>query len=316
MNLNIGFIGLGAMGYGMASNIRKKMPKDGVLYIFDVDLSVCHKFKEEFGGYGKVEIVDNAKEAAENSAGVVSVLPSAAIVRDTFLNETTGIIASKKNGERLLLECSTIDSSSAQSIGRQVVAAMSGVYIDGPVSGGAPGATSGTLSFMLGHPKPGPNPSTAEKCLLGMVLMMGHPQKLFWCGELGSGTTAKIVNNYLSGTILLANCEAMALGVRAGLDPKLLFEVVSNSTGQSFMFSNVNPVPGLSPDAPASRDYQGGFREPMMIKDMTLAIDAAEAVGVNPSLAKAARYVYREASEDPYCAQRDATVVYHWLSRK
>lgn len=130
------------------------------------------------------------------------------------------------------------------------------------------------------------------------------------------GATAKIVNNYLSGTILLANCEAMALGVRSGLDPKVLFDIVSNSTGQSFMFSNVNPVPGVSPDAPSNRDYQGGFREPMMIKDMTLAVEACEAVGVKPSLAKAAREVYQEASKDSYCGTRDATVVYEWLSRR
>jgi 3-hydroxyisobutyrate dehydrogenase len=145
---------------------------------------------------------------------------------------------------------------------------------------------------------------------------MADPNKLFWCGELGKGATAKIVNNYLSGTILLANCEAMALGVKSGLDPKLLYRVVTNSTGQSFMFSNVNPVPGLSPDAPASHDYRGGFREPMMIKDMTLAIEAAKAARVKPSLAEAAVEVYREASMDPYCAERDATVLYHWLVKE
>lgn len=146
--------------------------------------------------------------------------------------------------------------------------------------------------------------------------MMGHADKIFWCGELGKGATAKIVNNYLSGTILLANCEAMALGVRSGLDPQILFDVVSNSTGQSFMFSHVNPVPGLSPNAPSNRDYQGGFREPMMIKDMTLAMEAAETVSVNPSLARAAVDVYREAASDAYCAERDATVVYSWLLKK
>ncbi|KAM5354816.1 hypothetical protein ACJ41O_001462 [Fusarium nematophilum] len=316
MDGNIGFIGLGAMGYGMASNVRKKMPKENALYIFDVDLAVCQKFKDELGGHGKIEIVANARDTAQDSIVVVSILPSAAIVRDTFLNETTGIVTARKNPERVLLECSTIDKHSAQSIGLEAMGASSGVYIDSPVSGGAPGATAGTLSFILGHSQPGPNPSSTDKRLLEIISMMGHPNKIFWCGGLGMGATAKIVNNYLSGTILLANCEAMALGLRSGLDPKTLFDVVSNSTGQSFMFSNVNPVPGLSPDAPSNRDYQGGFREPMMIKDMTLAVDAAEGVGVNPSLAKAARKVYEEASQDRYCAERDATVVYDWLSRK
>lgn len=122
------------MGYGMAANIRKKIPKENVLYIFDVNVSVCDKFKKQFGQYGKIEIVQNAKEATEASLGVVSVLPSAAIVQDTFLNETTGVIAAGANVDRALLECSTVDSPTASSIGRQVMTAKSGMYIDGPVS--------------------------------------------------------------------------------------------------------------------------------------------------------------------------------------
>ena len=182
--------------------------------------------------------------------------------------------------------------------------------------GGEPGAIAGTLSFILGYPEPKSTPNPAEKRLLSLISMMGHPNKLFWLGGLGKGATAKIVNNYLSGVILLANCEAMATGVKSGLDPALLYQVITNSTGQSFMFSQVNPVPGMSLDAPSNRDYQGGFKEPMMIKDMTLAVETAEAVGVHPSLAKAAREVYKEASKDPDCTDRDATVVYRWLTKQ
>ncbi|KAM5357688.1 hypothetical protein ACJZ2D_016016 [Fusarium nematophilum] len=313
MDGNIGFIGLGAMGYGMASNTRRKMSKTQVLYIFDVNPSVCQRFKDELQKSGDVQIASSAKEVAERSVGVISILPSAAIVEKTFLDGITGVVAARKNGQRILIECSTIDNPSAQRIGQEIMGAGSGIYVDSPVSGGAPAAAAGTLSYILGHPEP--NPAT-DKRLLQMVSWMANPEKIFWCGGLGKGTLVKIVNNYLSGTILLANCEAMATGIKSGIDPGLLYRVISNSTGQSFMFSNVNPVPGLSPNkAPSNHDYQGGFREPMMIKDMNLAIDAASAAGIEPSLAKAARAVYQEASKDLYVAERDATAVYQWLIR-
>ena len=124
------------MGYGMASNVRKSMPHECVLYIFDVNTSVCQKFKQDFGSYGDIEIVQEAKNTAENSVAVVSMLPSAAIVRETFLDSSKGVIAARKNSDRVLLECSTIDSTSAQDIGEKTMAAGSGVYIDAPVSVG------------------------------------------------------------------------------------------------------------------------------------------------------------------------------------
>lgn len=133
-------IGLGAMGYGMASNLRKKMHKEKVLYIYDINFLACKKFKMEFEGYGSIEITGNAKDTAEHSIGVVSILPSAAVVRETFLNKTTGLVAAGKDEGRILLECSTIDSISTQDIGTDVMAQASGVYVDGPVSvsGGLP----------------------------------------------------------------------------------------------------------------------------------------------------------------------------------
>lgn len=126
--------GLGAMGYGMASNVRKKMASDNTLYIFDVDRAVCQKFQTEFSSYGKIEIAANARGTADDSVGVVSILPSAPTVRETFLHESTGIIAAKKDRTRVLLECSTISSSSTKRIGLEAMAAESGLYVDGPVS--------------------------------------------------------------------------------------------------------------------------------------------------------------------------------------
>jgi 3-hydroxyisobutyrate dehydrogenase len=131
--------------------------------------------------------------------------------------------------------------------------------------------------------------------------MMGDPQKLFYCGALGAGLAAKISNNYLSCSILLAVAEAMAIGVRSGVDPKLLHEIIHNSTGQTFMADHVQPVPGVVPHAPSSNDYRLGFKTQMMIKDLSLAVQAGYATGIHPSVAEAALRVYEKAAVDAQC---------------
>lgn len=133
------------------------------------------------------------------------------------------------------------------------------------------------------------------------MAMMGSPEKFFYCGKLGAGLAAKISNNYLSGTILLATAEAMAFGIKSGIDKDLLYKVIHNSTGQSFMCDHVNPVPGVVPFAPSSRNYQGGFKAQMMVKDMTLGVNTAMATGIRPTMGAAALELYKESAVDPRC---------------
>lgn len=130
---------------------------------------------------------------------------------------------------------------------------------------------------------------------------MGTPSKFFYCGTLGAGLAAKIANNYLSGTILLATAEAMAIGIKSGIDKHLLYNVIHNSTGQSFMCDRVNPVPGVVAHAPASRDYSGGFKAQMMVKDMTLGVEAGKAVGIRTTTGTAALGLYKESAVDERC---------------
>lgn len=131
--------------------------------------------------------------------------------------------------------------------------------------------------------------------------MMGDPKKFFYCGRLGAGLAAKISNNYLSCSILLAVAEAMAIGTRSGVDEKLLHEVIHHSTGQNFMADNVQPVPGVVPHAPSSNGYRLGFKTQMMIKDLGLGVQAGYATGIKPTIAEAALNVYEKAAVDPQC---------------
>jgi 3-hydroxyisobutyrate dehydrogenase and related beta-hydroxyacid dehydrogenases len=122
------------MGYAMAKNIRKKMAPTGTLYVFDVFGRVCEKFRNEFKSFGPIVIVESPKEAAAMSQTIISIVPGAKEVRDVYLNDLSGVIAAPKNEDRLIMECSTIDSQSSREVGQALRTAGAGTYIDTPVS--------------------------------------------------------------------------------------------------------------------------------------------------------------------------------------
>ena len=144
---------------------------------------------------------------------------------------------------------------------------------------------------MIGHSKPdGSDPvgSQIEKC----IMMMASPSKVFWCGKLGTGLAAKISNNYISCSVLCLIAEAMAIGVRSGVDKKVLQELVHNSSGQTFMGDIVN-------NTPKSLLFGcNGFPVYLMVKDVTLGVEAGKQTGVNPRMAEKALEIWKEAQQD------------------
>lgn len=122
------------MGYAMASNVRKKMPGSSTLYVNDINTAACERFKTEYGSYGPIAIVSTAREAAETAKVVYSIVPGAVDVKKVYLDEQTGVIASKKDAERVLCECSTIDVKSTREVGEALAAKGLGTYVDTPVS--------------------------------------------------------------------------------------------------------------------------------------------------------------------------------------
>ncbi|KAK1918510.1 hypothetical protein CFE70_001163 [Pyrenophora teres f. teres 0-1] len=312
---NYAFIGLGAMGYAMASNLRKKLPPASTLYINDINASALNRFVKEYSSYGPIIPVSTAREAATYSKVLVSIVPGAQDVKAVYLDEKNGVIAAGNNEERILLECSTIDVESTKEVGRRL--GGMGVYIDAPVSGGVPAAEAGTLAMLIGYPPPaassvGGTESQISKRLTNLLAMMGSPDKFFYLHTLGAGLTAKICNNYLSGTILLATAEAMATGVAHGLDPSDLYQVIKNSTGQSWMCDHVMPVPNVQKEywVPSNSGYKPGFKTQMMLKDLGLGIESAKQVGVEPSMAAKALEVWEKAAKDERCIDRDGSSIY------
>lgn len=178
-----------------------------------------------------------------------------------------------------------------------------GRFVDAPMSGGVVGAKAGTLTFMLGAPAS--LVSRAESILL----MMG--KRVLHCGEQGAGLSGKLANNYLLAINNIATAEAMNLGIKWGLDPKVLANLINVSTGKCWPSEINNPVKGVVEGAPANQDYSGGFGISLMKKDLTLAIMAAGEAGAKLELGDRAREVY-ESVEKEYKG-KDFSVVYRYL---
>jgi 3-hydroxyisobutyrate/3-hydroxypropionate dehydrogenase len=150
---------------------------------------------------------------------------------------------------------------------------------------------------MIGHPDDSP----VKPRIKTVAATMGGADRIFFCGRLGNALCAKVANNYIAVINLIAVAEAMNIGIRSGIDKKTMYDIIHNSTGQSFMGDIVCPVPGVVPHAPSSNGYALGFRTEMMPKDLGLALDQAKEVGAPLVLGQPAIDLYRTAGEDPRC---------------
>jgi 3-hydroxyisobutyrate dehydrogenase len=187
-----------------------------------------------------------------------------------------------------LIDSSTIAPDSA----RQVAAAAAErgfEMLDAPVSGGTAGAAAGTLTFMVGG-----SDASFERARPYLEKM---GKAIFHAGPSGAGQTVKVCNNMLLGIQMIGTCEAIRLGIANGMDPKVLSEIMGKSSGRNWVLEVYNPCPGVMENAPASRQYQGGFGVDLMLKDLGLAVENAQATGTGVALGELARTLYRKHSE-------------------
>jgi 3-hydroxyisobutyrate dehydrogenase len=269
----IAFIGLGNMGLPMARNLLKA---GHAVHGFDVH-EAGKAALVEAGGTAEATIA----AAVSGAEVVVSMLPAGPHVREVYLGEG-GVIAAARSGA-LLLDCSTIDVATA----REVIAAAGARGLemaDSPVSGGVMGAAAGTLTFMLGGSETAF--ARAKPVLSGMGKTVIH------AGGPGTGQAAKICNNMMLGVHMISLAEALLLAERLGLSAEKLYEISSVSSGASWSLLNDPPLPGLVPTAAANRGYVPGFSTAMMLKDLRLAQQAAQAVGATTPLGAEAYQLY------------------------
>jgi 3-hydroxyisobutyrate dehydrogenase len=266
----IAFIGLGNMGRPMAANLKK-----AGFQVVGYDVFAAARDGAASDG---IAIAESADGAAKDANVVVTMLQSGKQVLDVW----GGLAKAVKPGT-LLIDCSTIDVESARKA-HEIATAAGALSLDAPVSGGTGGAKAATLTFMTGGSKDAFG--KAEPVLSKMGKRLVH------CGEAGAGQAAKICNNMILGISMIGVCEAFVLAEKLGLSHQALFDVASTSSGQCWSINTYCPVPGPVPAAPSNNDYKPGFAAALMLKDLTLAQEAARAAGAVTPLGAEATQLY------------------------
>ena len=268
----IAFIGLGNMGGGMAANLVKA---GFSVNAFDLAEAALTRASEQ----GCTPFT-SIRDAVAGADAVVSMLPNGSIVDSVYAGDVIG----HAPAGALLLDCSTIDVDTARKVASAAEAAGYAM-VDAPVSGGIAAANGGTLTFMVGGSDAAF--ARAEPILAAMGKAVIH------AGGAGAGQAAKICNNMLLGASMVATCETFAMANKLGLDLQTFFDISSKASGQCWSMTSYCPVPGVGPQTPADNGYQGGFATALMLKDLKLAMAAAESVGAKVPMGSRAAELYQ-----------------------
>jgi 3-hydroxyisobutyrate dehydrogenase len=267
----IAFIGLGNMGGPMAANLVKAGHK-----VTAFDLVAASRDQAKADG---AAIAESSIASVKGADVAITMLPAGKHVMSVW-NEVVPAMAKGA----LIIDCSTIDVESAKAA--HALAAKHGTgSIDAPVSGGTGGAKGATLTFMCG--------GEAKAFAAARPVLENMGKKIVHCGDAGAGQAAKICNNMILAISMIGVSEAFALAEKLGLSHQAMFDVVSTSSGQCWSLTTYCPVPGPVPTSPANNDYKPGFASALMVKDLTLAQDAAKASGAATPLGKHAQEIYR-----------------------
>ncbi|PIA17326.1 3-hydroxyisobutyrate dehydrogenase-like protein mitochondrial precursor [Coemansia reversa NRRL 1564] len=302
----IGFIGLGQMGFHMAKHLQRQ--SDVPFCVYDMNTDAMSQFQAACSTSTRpnIDLASSPADLASKSSVIVTVLPESAHVKDVYTG-SSGILEGIRK-ETLCIDSSTIDTSVSVNVSKQVIAAGARA-VDAPISGGIMGAQAGSLTFMVGSQ----NAEDFEQAKLHLSKM---GKNVVRCGDLGAGQAAKICNNLLLAISMVGTAEAMNLGIRLGLDPAVLASIINTSSGRCWSSDTANPVPGVIATAPSSKDYGGGFKTRLMLKDLGLVANAAKDTKSPLLLGSLAENIYRHIAGNQTMADQDFSVVYQWLARR
>lgn len=291
----LGFIGLGNMGQPMASNLVKA----------GYPVTVYGRRPEpvrELVVLGATA-ASSPRELAEKSEVVITIVSSSPQVEQLIL-DSDGVLAGLKSGG-IIIDMSTIDPIVTRKVA--ATAAEKGIeMLDAPVSGAPPKALAGTLSIMVGGKK-----EIFEQCK-DILAVMG--EKIFYVGDIGMGEVVKLANGIITAISGVAVCEGFLFGTKFGADPKILFEVISASTGNCWFLQTRVPYPNVIPESPVNNDFAPGFTTDLMAKDLGLILSAAEAKNI-PLLASSLTRQLIEITRAIGLGQKDWSVVNKVIQR-
>ena len=291
--MKIGFIGTGTMGQPMLANLVKK---GFAVIAFDVVPAAL----DAAANLGAVR-AGSVGEVAALCEIVITMLPSSANAEAVYLG--SGGIAECAAQGRLCVDMSTVDPGTSQRVAARLK--ERGLrFLDAPVSGGVGGATSGTLAIMVGG-----DAGDLEEARPALAAMGSN---IIHVGDVGAGEVAKLCNNLISGSALVAVAEAFRIGEAFGVDPQILTSVIAKSSGATWVMEHMHPVPGIVDGAASNRQYSPGFMTDLMAKDLGLAVSAAREKRVPIVVAPAAQQLYRMASSHGL-GREDFSSIYKFL---
>jgi putative dehydrogenase len=280
----VGLIGLGAMGMGMAASLRRA--GYGV-HVFDVRREVAEAFAAE-GGVA----CDSPAEVAAACEVLISVVVNAAQTEELLFGEG-GAAAAMKAGSVFVM-CSTVDPGWSIALENRL-AGKGILYLDAPISGGAAKAAKGEITMMTsGHPDAYTKVGSALAAMAAKVYRLGS--------AAGNGSKVKIINQLLAGVHIAVAAEAMALGLRQGVDPAALYDVITHSAGNSWMFENRMAHV-------LAADYTPLSAVDIFVKDLGLVLDAARANKFPLPLASTAHQMFLQAASSGFGREDDSAVI-------
>lgn len=339
LNTKYGFIGLGRMGLPMAANLYRKgvapSKAQHSLTVLDVSPEPYVELRSQLetdassNGSEPFAVASSIEDLVAASDFIVTMLPEPKHVADVYSKIVAALdkLPASSSQAKTFVDCSTIDVETSLAVAKKLSELGSGAkatFVDAPVSGGTVGATNGTLTFMTGLPRPDvpatssaaslASPEAAAK-IESTLAHMGA--RVVPCGAPGLGLAAKLANNYILALNNVATAEGFRLARSLGLDSHLFADIVNTSTGRSWSTQINNPVPGVVPTAPASRDYVNGFGLGLMRKDLGLALEAAKQVGqpllIGDVTYEAYQRVEREGGEN--YRGKDMSIIYKYLEK-
>ncbi|KAF9588946.1 hypothetical protein IFM89_017625 [Coptis chinensis] len=287
----VGFIGVGNMGFHMANNLIKAGYQ---VTIHDKNRNVMKKFSDD-----GIVTKETPFEVAERSDVVVTMLPSSSNVMEVYTGQYGLLHGGNPLRPWLLIDASTVDPQTSRrlssAISKCILRERRGfwdnpVMLDAPVSGGVLGAEAGNLTFMVG----GLEGAFVE----AQPLLLSMGKNTIYCGGNGNGSAAKICNNLAMAVSMLGVSEAFALGQSLGITASTLTKIFNSSSARCWSSDSYNPVPGVMEGVPSSRNYDGGFSSKLMAKDLKLAAESAEKVGLSCPLTTQAQKIYRELCDE------------------
>lgn len=268
--MNIGFIGIGAMGRPMAVNLLKA---GFHLTVYDLNQEAVQQLVE-MGACSAA----TPKELAAGADVVITMLPNFGVVQ-SVLGGADGVLAGIRESA-VIIDMSTVAPNQTRRMA--ALAKEKGVsYLDAPVSGGVGGAAKGALTIMVG------GPAAVIDQVMGIFNVLG--KKVYRVGDVGAGDAIKLVNNLLLGVNMAAVAEAMVVGVKAGLDPQVLLEIISSSSGNSYALET------KMPNFIMKGNFEPGFAINLQFKDLELATQTGKDLGVPLFLTNLTQQIFEQA---------------------